>query len=169
MLNTRTKILATMIGLTWGSTAAQAATPADSLVMAWNIDAISTFDPAQIGEVVTNEIIKNTCDTLVDFDPKDESRVIPRLAKSWDIAPDRKQITFHLNTGMTFPSGNKATAKDVAWSLQRVVLLGFGNSATLTEYGFTKDNVKERITAPDDNTLVMKFDQPYPTNLVLQA
>ncbi|MGP6471718.1 ABC transporter substrate-binding protein [Rahnella aceris] len=169
MLNTRTKILATMIGLTWGSTAAQAATPADSLVMAWNIDAISTFDPAQIGEVVTNEIIKNTCDTLVDFDPKDESRVIRRLAKSWDIAPDRKQITFHLNTGMTFPSGNKATAKDVAWSLQRVVLLGFGNSATLTEYGFTKDNVKERITAPDDDTLVMKFDQPYPTNLVLQA
>jgi hypothetical protein len=31
-----------------GSTAMQAATPKTALVMAWNIDAISTFDPAQM-------------------------------------------------------------------------------------------------------------------------
>ena len=46
--------------------AAQAATPDNTLVMAWNIDAISTWDPAQIGEVVTNELITNTCDILDD-------------------------------------------------------------------------------------------------------
>ncbi|WP_440409014.1 ABC transporter substrate-binding protein [Neorhizobium petrolearium] len=148
---------------------ALAATPDSALVMAWNIDAISTFDPAQIGEVVTSELMQNTCDSLVDFDPADESKVFPLLAKSWDVSPDRMQITFHLNENMKFPSGEPATAKELAWSMQRVVQLGYGNAATLTEYGFNKDNVKERIAATDDNTLVMKLDKPYPTNLVLQA
>ncbi|KGD96560.1 peptide ABC transporter substrate-binding protein [Rhizobium sp. YS-1r] len=148
---------------------ALAATPDSALVMAWNIDAISTFDPAQIGEVVTSELMQNTCDSLVDFDPADESKVVPLLAKSWDVSPDRMQITFHLNENMKFPSGEPATAKELAWSMQRVVQLGYGNASTLTEYGFSKDNVKERIAATDDNTLVMKLDKPYPTNLILQA
>jgi peptide/nickel transport system substrate-binding protein len=149
--------------------AAGAATPSNALVMAWNIDAISTFDPAQIGEVVTNEIVQNTCDSLVDFDPADETKVIPLFAERWDVSDDRLQITFHLRKGATFPSGNPATAAETAWSMQRVVKLGFGNAATLTEYGFTKDKVETQITAPDDATLVMKLDKPYPTNLVLQA
>ncbi len=146
-----------------------AATPGSALVMAWNIDAISTFDPAQVGEVVTNELLQNTCDSLVDFDPNDESKVVPLLAKSWDVSEDRKQITFHLNEGMKFPGGAPATAKELAWSMQRVVFLGYGNAATLTEYGFSKDNVKDRIVAKDDNTLVLTLDNPYPTNLILQA
>ena len=51
-----------------------AATPKTALVMAWNIDAISTFDPAQVGEVVTNELLQNTCDSLADFDPARRDR-----------------------------------------------------------------------------------------------
>lgn len=149
--------------------AAGAATPKNALVMAWNIDALSTFDPAQIGEVATNEIILNVCDTLVEFDPADESKVIPKFAERWETSADGRQITFHLRKNATFPSGNPATAKDAAWSLQRAVKLNFGNAATLTEYGFTKDKVDELITAPDDHTLVMKLDKPYPTNLILQA
>src|SRR5438876_1002349 len=65
---------------------AQAATPPGALVMAWNIDAISTFDPAQIGEIVTAEIVQNTCDSLVDFDPADERKPIPMFAESWDVS-----------------------------------------------------------------------------------
>ncbi|MBZ6078704.1 ABC transporter substrate-binding protein [Microvirga puerhi] len=164
---TRASTIALILGAS--TLATSAATPPTALVMAWNIDAISTFDPAQIGEVVTNEIIQNTCDPLVDFDTTDETKVVPRLAKSWDVSEDGKQITFHLQNGMKFPSGNKATAGDLAWSLQRVVKLGLGNAATLTEYGFTKDNVDQMFTAPDDTTLVMKLDKPYPVSLVLQA
>src|SRR5437016_4801969 len=119
---------------------AEAATPPGALVMAWNIDAISTFDPAQIGEVVTGEIMQNTCDSLVDFDPADERKVIPLFAESWDISDDRQKITFHLRKGIKFPSGNVATARDVALGMQRVVKLGFGNAAAITEYGFSKDN-----------------------------
>ncbi|OZI60785.1 ABC transporter substrate-binding protein [Bordetella genomosp. 11] len=151
------------------SAAAQAATPKSALVMAWNIDAISTFDPAQIGEVVTGELMDNICDSLAQFDPKDASKVIPSFAQSWDVSPDRMQITFHLRKGAKFPSGNIATAHDVEQGMRRVVKLGFGNAAALTEYGFSKDNVDQRIVATDDDTLVLKLDKPYPTTLVLQA
>ncbi len=47
-----------------------------------------------------------------------------------------------------------------AWSAR------LGNATTLTEYGFTKDNVDQRIIAPDDATLVLTFDKAYPTTLV---
>lgn len=147
----------------------QAATPPDSLVMAWNIDAISTWDPAQIGEVVTSEIYANTCDTLVDFKLSDEKELVPNLAKTWDVSADRKTITFHLQDNLKFADGSSATAGDLAWSMQRVVKLGYGNAAAIKEYGFTKENVDSLITALDDNTLVMAFDKAYPTNLLLQA
>ncbi|MDX5628026.1 MULTISPECIES: ABC transporter substrate-binding protein [unclassified Brenneria] len=150
-------------------TAVHAATPPDSLVMAWNIDAISTWDPAQIGEVVTNEIVLNTCDSLVKFDAQDEKKVAPHLAKSWEVSPDHQQITFHLQDNLKFPDGSPATAGDLAWSMQRVVKLGYGNAAAITEYGFSKENVDQTIVAPDDKTLILKLDKPYPTNLVLQA
>ncbi|MDB5369801.1 MAG: Extracellular solute-binding protein family 5 [Roseomonas sp.] len=149
--------------------AVQAATPGNALVMAWNIDAISTFDPAQIGEVVTSELLQNTCDALASFDPKDEKNVVPSLAESWQVSEDGQQITFRLRDNLVFPSGNKGTAQDLAWSMHRVVKLGFGNAASLTEYGFTKENVEQMITAPDDRTLVMKLDKSYPTGLILQA
>ena len=85
------------------------------------------------------------------------------------MSPDRKTITFKIRKGAKFPSGNIATAQDLALGMQRVVKLGFGNSTTLTEYGFSKDNVEQRITAPDDTTLVLSFDKAYPTTLLLQA
>lgn len=166
---TLTRIAALLLAAGACSATAEAATPPDSLVMAWNIDAISTWDPAQIGEVVTSEIYSNTCDTLVDFDPGDEKKVVPSLASNWDVSPDRRQITFHLRDNLTFADGTPATAGDLAWSLQRVVKLGYGNAATITDYGFNKQNVDNTITAPDDRTLVFKLDKPYPTTLILQA
>ncbi len=91
------------------------------------------------------------------------------MAKSWDVSADRKTITFHLQDNLKFPDGTPASAGDLAWSMQRVVKLGYGNAAQITEYGFNKENVDSRITAPDDKTLVVTLDKPYPTNLILQA
>lgn len=149
--------------------AAQAETPADTLVMARNIDAISTFDPAQIGEVVTNEIIINTCDSLVKTDPNDEAGVIPSVAKSWSVSDDKMRITFDLVDDAVFPSGNPVTAEDVAWSMSRVLELGFGNAATLTEYGFTAETAAASFVAVDDHTFEMNLSKPYPATLILQA
>ncbi|MDB6452334.1 ABC transporter substrate-binding protein [Falsirhodobacter sp. 20TX0035] len=166
-MNLRTRLLAGAACL--AAAPSLAATPDNALVMAWNIDAISTFDPAQIGEVVTSELMDNICDPLVNFAPEEESRVIPGFAESWDVSEDGKTLTFHLHQRATFPSGNPVTAEDTVWSLKRAISLGFGNASALTDYGFTTENMDTRITAPDDHTVVLTFETAYPTNLLLQA
>src|SRR5258707_1116674 len=112
--------------------AAPAATPRDALVMAWNLDALITFDPAQIGEVNGADIIvNNVCTTLVKYDPKDVTKIIPGTAESWSSSPDGLTLTFKLRSDLKFPDGTPATAEDAAWSLQRAVLLGFFSSSNL--------------------------------------
>ncbi len=148
---------------------AQAATPKDALVMAWNLDALITFDPAQIAEVNGNDIIRNVCEPLVNYDLKDVSKIVPNTAESWTVSDDGLTITMKMRQDLKFPAGRKATAYDAEWSLHRVVHLGFGNSANITEWGFTKDNIADRIKATDDHTLVFKLDRPYPVGLLMSA
>ena len=149
--------------------AAQAVTPKDALVIAWNLDALITFDPAQIAEVNGNDIVRNVCDPLVGYDPNDAAKITTHTAESWTVSPDGLTITFTLKPNLQFPSGKKATAQDLAWSMHRVLQLGFGNSANLTQWGFTKDKAAEQIKATDDRTLVITMDRPYPPNLILSA
>ncbi len=158
------------LALVAASGAAQAATPRDALVMAWNLDALITFDPAQIGEVNGNDIIVgNVCSTLVNYDPKDVSHMLPSAAESWSVSPDGLTLTLKLRADLKFPDGHAATAADAAWSLQRVLQLGFFGAATLTQWGFTKDHALEQIRATDDHTLVLTLDKPYPVDLLLSA
>lgn len=168
-MKTQTATRLAAASLVCAAQVAVAQTPADTMVMAYKMDAISTFDPAQIGEVVTNEIILNTCDSLVEIDPTDESRVVPSIAESWEVSEDGQTITFDLVEGAVFPSGNPVTANDVVWSMSRVLSLGFGNSATLREYGFTVENNETQFVALDDNTFQMTLARPYPIELVMQA
>lgn len=148
---------------------ALAATPPEALVMGWNIDAISTFDPAQVAEVVTLELLMNACDRLMEYDTTDEAASVPGLAESMTLSEDGRSMVFRLREGLTFPSGREATAQDAAWSLQRVLKLGLGAAAGLTEYGFSKANAEETIRATDERTLVLTFDQAYPPSLITQA
>lgn len=158
-------LAATMLAAAPG---ADAATPKDALVMAWNLDALITFDPAQIGEVNGNDIVSNVCDTLVDFDPKDVSKVLPKMA-TWTTSADGLTLTFKLRPDLKFPDGSKATAEDAAWSMQRFVLLGYGNAANLTQWGFTKEKIAEQIKAVGDDTVVVTMPKPYPEGLILSA
>ncbi len=149
---------------------AQAATPRDTLVIAWNLDALITFDPPQIGEVNGADIIVgNVCSTLVQYDPKDTSKIIPGTAESWSSSPDGLTLTFKLRTDLKFPDGTPVTAEDAAWSLQRAVLLGYFASANLTQWGFNKDQIADQIQATDASTLVLKLSKPYPVPLLLSA
>ncbi len=148
---------------------AHAATPRDALVMAWNLDALITFDPAQIAEVNGNDIIRNVCEPLVNYDLKDVSKIVPNNAASWSVSDDGLTITLKLRPDLKFPSGKKATAYDAEWSMHRVIQLGFGNSANFTQWGFSRDNAAETIKATDDTTLVVKLAKPYPIGLLLSA
>jgi peptide/nickel transport system substrate-binding protein len=148
----------------------QAATPHDALVMAWNLDALITFDPAQIGEVNGNDIIVgNVCTPMVNYDPNDISHIIPAAAESWSTSPDGLTLTFKLRSDLKFPDGHPATAEDAVWSMQRVLRLGYFNSATFTQWGFSKEQIANQIRAADDHTVVVTMNKPYPPNLILSA
>ncbi|WP_455478113.1 ABC transporter substrate-binding protein [Bartonella sp. B10] len=143
--------------------------PKDTLVMAWNIDAISNFDPAQALTTITSELLLNMCSALVQFDQDDATKIRPAMAQSWDVSEDEKTIVFHLRHDLRFDDGRKATAHDLAWSMQRIVKLGYSYAQSLTDYGFTKDNIETNIQALDDTTLQLRFDKPYPIPLVLSV
>ncbi|EJF78740.1 hypothetical protein MCQ_01119 [Candidatus Bartonella washoeensis Sb944nv] len=146
-----------------------AKTPVDTLVMAWNLDAISTFDPAQLNDVYGTEVIDNVCDNLVSAATDDPAKMVPSLAKSWDVSGGDQStvITFHLRDDLKFNDGRSAHANDVVWGMKRIVKLKMGNAAIFNEYGITEQNVDDALQAPDEKTVVMKFDKPYPAELIL--
>ncbi|GAA4665422.1 ABC transporter substrate-binding protein [Bartonella pachyuromydis] len=141
----------------------------DTLVMAWNIDSISSFDPAQVVEVVASELLTNICSALVEYDKHDPKRIRPSMAKSWDVLDGGKRIVFHLRDDLKFDDGRVAKAQDLAWSMRRIIKLGLGYAQFLMDYGFNKDNVETHIQALDDKTLQLKLDKPYPIQLILTA
>jgi peptide/nickel transport system substrate-binding protein len=98
---------------------AQAATPRDTLVVAFAMDDIITMDPAESFEITAGEIMGNVYDRLVRFDVNDPAKLYGDIAKSWTVAPDGKTYNFELKPGLKFASGNPLTAEDVVFSLQR--------------------------------------------------
>ena len=147
--------------------AAQAETPKNALVMAFAIDDLITLDPAGMFEFSGLEYAGNTYDRLIGFDNDDVSKIYGVVAESWEVSEDGLTFTFKIRDGIKFASGNELTAEDAAFSLQRVVLLDQSPAFILGQFGFTADNVKDRIRATDENTLVMEVDQPYAPSFVL--
>ena len=146
---------------------AQAATPRDVLVMAFTIDDIISLDPAEIFEFTAAEYAGNTYDRLIGYDHENVSNIYGVAAESWTISDDGKTFTFKMRPGIVFPSGNPMTAEDAAFSLQRAIILDKSPAFILTQFGFTADNVRDKIKAVDDMTLVIETDQAYAPTFVL--
>ncbi|HYP70190.1 MAG TPA: ABC transporter substrate-binding protein, partial [Variovorax sp.] len=142
------------------ATSASAATPADTLVIARDISAFLSLDPQEAFEIASGDSLNNLYLRLVQHDPLDFSKIIPGAAQSWESAPDGKKIVFTIRQGLKFQSGNPLTAEDAAFSLQRGILLDKQPAIILRQFGWTKDNVKERVRAEGDK-LVLSFEQPY--------
>jgi peptide/nickel transport system substrate-binding protein len=66
-------------------------------------------------------------DNLIAMEGNDNNDVtiVPRLAKSWEMAPDAKSYTFHLNEGIKFQNvppvnGRECTSADIKYSFDRI-------------------------------------------------
>jgi peptide/nickel transport system substrate-binding protein len=146
--------------------ASHAATPKDTLVVALAFDDIITMDPGEAFEISAGEIMGNTYDRLIRYDVNDPSKLVADVAKTWSVSSDGKTYTFELNAGLKFASGNPLTAEDVAFSLQRAVLLDKTPAFILTQFGFTKDNVRDRIKQTGPLTLTLETDKVYAPSFV---
>jgi peptide/nickel transport system substrate-binding protein len=145
---------------------AQAATPADTLVIAKQIDDIISLDPAEAYELSGIEVLANSYDRIMRFEPTDVNSLVPGVAESVAVSDDGRTFTFKIRAGQKFASGNAVTAGDAAWSLQRVIKLEKTPVFLLSQLGWTKDNVDQMVTAPDDATLKVTIGVDFAPTLV---
>ena len=145
---------------------AQAATPADTLVIAKQIDDLISLDPAEAYELSGLEVLANAYDRIMRFEPTDVTKLVGGVAESVTVSADGKTFTFKIRPGQTFASGNPVTAGDAAFSLQRVIKLQKTPVFLLTQLGWTADNVDTMVTAPDDATLVATIGVDFAPSLV---
>ena len=156
-----------VIAIVFSVNPAAAATPSDTLVMAWQFDDIITLDPAEIFEFSGAEYAGNTYDRLIGYEVEDVSKIYGVVAESWTVSPDGKTYTFKIRKGIKFASGNPLTAEDVAFSLQRTVILDKSPAFILGQFGFSADNVRNQIRAIDADTVTIETDKAYAPTFVL--
>ena len=81
---------------------------------------------------------------------------IPGLAEKWEISPDGKQYTFHLNPKATFSDGTPLRASDVLFTLKKII--DPASEAAQIAGGFEKlDLATTRVV--DDHTIVVGFKE----------
>jgi len=94
-------------------------------------------------------------DQLIKYDDKLQPQ--PMLAESWELAPDYKQIAFHLRPGVTYHSGREFTSDDVKYNVLRV------RDVKVASGLFTQQsNWFSAIDTPDKYTVVLRSDQSRP-------
>ena len=156
---------AALVALAAGSAAAK--TPDDTLVMADFIDDMISLDPAEAYEFSGLEALAQFYDRLITYPVNDVTDIQGLIAESWSVSDDGRTFTMKIRDGIKFQSGNPLSAADVAYSLQRVVALDKSPGFILTQFGFSKDNMKETIKAADPHTVVLKLDKPYAPTFIL--
>ncbi|WP_431324897.1 ABC transporter substrate-binding protein [Rhizobium sp. YTU87027] len=147
--------------------AAPAATPRDQLVIAINMSSMRGLDPNELNQLESAEIVANLYERLIVLSAEDITKPLPGIAESWAVSDDGKTFTFKIRSGVTFHSGNKLTAKDVEWSLRRLVKLGLAPSVDLRQWGITAKNADDLIKATDDVTVVLQTPEVWNPNLIL--
>ncbi|MFB7333024.1 ABC transporter substrate-binding protein [Streptomyces adustus] len=124
-----------------------------SLTFAVGSDA-GCVDPQQVGSNDTIYSVRQIVDSLTDQDPS-TGKIVPWLAKSWDISADTTAFTFHLRPGVTFSDGSPLTAQVVKDNFDAVPKLGL--LGTLAE-GYLSG--VESTTVIDPLTVKVTFQQP---------
>ncbi|KYM72792.1 ABC transporter substrate-binding protein [Pantoea agglomerans] len=160
--------LITLLVLT-GSASIQAKTPDDQLIVGMNMNNLLTLDPAAMTGNEVVGIVVNLYDGLVELNPQQLTEVRPALAERWSVSPDNRTLTFHLRDYVRFHSGNPLTSADAVWSMRRVLHLNLAQASVWKSYGFSRDNVDQMITAPDDRTLVINLPKPNDPQLVIYS
>jgi peptide/nickel transport system substrate-binding protein len=155
------------LGVGAGGAGARAETPEGVLVMADFIDDMISLDPAEAYEFSGLEAVAQFYDRLMTYPVDNVADLRGHVAESWTVSDDGRVFTFKIRDGIRFHSGNPLTARDVEYSLRRVVALNKSPGFILTQFGFSPENMGETIKATDDRTLVLTLAKPYAPTFLL--
>ncbi len=117
---------------------------------------IDTLNPFAGFLSISYEVYADVYDLLTGWSQKDFSPV-PGLAESWTASPDGKTWTFKIRSGVKWSDGQPLTAKDVAYTFNRVVN---GETENAAFYNYVA-NLK-KVTAPDDTTAIFELSAADP-------
>jgi peptide/nickel transport system substrate-binding protein len=135
-------------------------TPKDTLVVAKAIDDIISLDPGEVFEFSGGEVVSNVYDKLFSVDYRNDNKIENVLAESWSVSDDGLTYTIKLKPKVKFHSGNPLTAADVVYSFQRAVTLNKPPGFILRQFGFTAENVLEKIKAAGPLTVTITVAKP---------
>jgi peptide/nickel transport system substrate-binding protein len=110
-----------------------------------------TLDPGNMYEPYANMISYAAYDMLYRVKPGTMGDPEPSVATGYKVDESKKVYTFTLRKDVVFASGNKLTAKDVVWSINRVLNMKDSNAYSMVK-GITK------VEAPDDYTVVFTLE-----------
>ena len=150
----RRTVLALPLGLAAASSGASAAEPkrGGTMVMIVHPEPSTLAHYAvSAGNIppIATQVYEGLCTYDWDLNPR------PNLAKSWDVAPDGKTITFTLQEGVTFHNGKPLTSADVQYSFMEI----------LKKYNPVAPVMLAELVAvdtPDPMTAVLRLANPAP-------
>lgn len=117
----------------------------------------ASLDPGLQYDSASYTVYRNIFDQLVRRDPKTQE-VVPWVAESWKRV-DATTWSFKINDGITFSNGEKLTADDAAFSINRILDESFNSPQ------FANFSTISKATAKSDGELVVETAEPSPTLL----
>lgn len=148
--------LALGVALPVGLHRAQAAAPlastkANTLTLGWAIET-KTLDPANNPQNPDIWVMLNIYDQLIRV-ANNGTTLTPDLATSWNVSNNGTVYTFHLRPGVVFQNGQKLTAADVKFCLDRARNPSESWSWTLAAI--------KNVAAPNASTVVVTLKYPW--------
>lgn len=164
LLLTAAMLLALLAGCGGGTqgnvqgNAGDGGTAAKTIVIGGQSDLI-TLDPGHMYEPYGNMISYAAYDMLYRVKSGTMGTPEPSVATEYTVDDTGTVYTFKLRDDVVFASGNPLTAKDVVWSVNRVLNMKESNA-------YTNIKIVEKVEAPDDTTVVFTLTQPDASFLV---
>ncbi|MDQ3945564.1 MAG: ABC transporter substrate-binding protein [Actinomycetota bacterium] len=134
---------------------------ADTIVIGTTDSLQNSFDPAQAYDYFASEVIQNTAETLVTYEPN-ATEPSPKLATAMPaVSTDGLTYTFELRSGVKFHDGTPLDSAAVKFSLLRARDFGAKDPEAA---GFLLSGIKD-IATPSPTTVVITLSSPNVTFL----
>lgn len=117
-----------------------------------------TLNPVVASDQVSFLVYKWIFDPLIDMDEKMEPTGV--LARSWEVSPDGRTLTFHLREDVSWHDGKPFTAEDVLFTYRACMdpaVDAVNKRPTFAEV--------QSVQAPDPHTVVVTWKVPYAPGL----
>ncbi|MFE9410969.1 ABC transporter substrate-binding protein [Streptomyces sp. NPDC006704] len=124
---------------------------------------VDSLSPFLAQRVISTSVHRLMYPYLTEYDPRD-GHAIPGLAASWKVSPDKLTWTYTIRAGSRWSDGQPVTARDAAWTFEKMMT----DRGAATATGSFVANFK-KVTAPDPATLVVELARPQATMTALDV